>query len=151
MHLPKWTWLVLVVVATAITLLEGYPWLDIQKDEILSPSNPYRNLLIIVNQGYIPISSVEVVCIVNVWAGRRSGANNVGFLNTVLGTYWHEGKFTVPCAHVGINKAPVILAKMTITVSYAVFGLKFRFLRGQQTFHVEALRADDGSYRWTFR
>lgn len=42
---------IIVFATLAITLLEGYPWLSIQTDAILDPSNAYSQMFSIANEG----------------------------------------------------------------------------------------------------
>jgi len=42
--------------ATAITLLEGYPWLSIYEESQLDPANPLPTLFNVANEGHRPAS-----------------------------------------------------------------------------------------------
>ena len=57
-----WVWTLLVVLATAITLEEGYPWLSIAKDEALNERNPYQTMFYVTNEGYLPAVDLRSTC-----------------------------------------------------------------------------------------
>src|ERR1039457_2409174 len=59
---PRWAWVVLVFLATVITLLEGYPWLSVEEGPLLDPNNAYSELFLLKNDGYIPITDLRVIC-----------------------------------------------------------------------------------------
>jgi hypothetical protein len=47
---PVSAWTCIGLLTAVITLLEGYSWLELQKDESLSPKNPFKTMFVIANQ-----------------------------------------------------------------------------------------------------
>jgi hypothetical protein len=166
-----------VFLATAITLLEGYPWLALQRDDSLDPHNPYKTMFLISNEGYFTATNIEVSCQYDFWAtagvghagGKRGPFRSEGNLFTaaIRGSLTHGQSTHLPCVHVlSMNDKPVISepfstfmipadaeferAEMTAVVRYSIFGIDFRKIRLQKTFRLTALRATDGSYRWDY-
>src|SRR5271163_3666205 len=64
-RIPRWFYLSLVVGTLLVTLLEGYPWLSLQKDDSLNSQNPYKTMFVAANDGYVLITDVDVSCIVS--------------------------------------------------------------------------------------
>jgi hypothetical protein len=64
-RIPGWIWGSVVFLTLVITLLEGVPWLSVEENELLDPRNPYSALFYVANDGYAPISDLDVDCIVN--------------------------------------------------------------------------------------
>lgn len=158
---PVWAWTCIGLLTAVITLLEGYSWLELQKDESLSPKNPFKTMFIIVNQGYAPITNIEVDCVSDFNTDRGGRFSNIHLRNRMPKSLWHENKVTLPCLTiVGYSDEPVIpntifgfspaphieSADMTISISYRLFGVFQR----SQAFHLVAFKAADNSYRWGF-
>jgi hypothetical protein len=148
--------------ATAITLLEGYPWISLQKDESLNPANPYRTMFVAVNEGYVPLSSIEVSCISTFKTTTGAFDHNVATY-PIGATIWHEGRFTIPCTHVlkstndpdsgpwitaGVDE--VTEADMDVAISYSILGISMKPFRRSRSFHVKAEKSADSSWHWSF-
>jgi hypothetical protein len=161
----RWVWTTIIVSVTVITLLEGYPWLDLQKDDSLDPNNPYRTMFLVVNQGYAPITHIEADCIFafDTRSGLKFSDNE--FITSIVGVHWHGDKSTLPCIRVveysnephipsDIVQLPpkehIQNANMRIKITYSMLGIDIPPFRRSQTFHVVALAAKDNSYRWEF-
>jgi hypothetical protein len=150
--------------ATTITLFEGYPWIDLQKDETLDRGNPYRMMFVAVNEGYAPLTSIHVDCNWNFTNDSGSTFNDMNKGFDVQSAIWHGGKFTVPCTRLvrlGGETIPsypsaifmggkVASADMTIRISYAIMGINFGYLRRTQSFHLITERGGDGALYWEF-
>jgi hypothetical protein len=148
-----------VAVATALALIEAYPYLDIQKDDSLSATNPYRTMLVARNGGWIPISSVVVDCKADT-NGARFDLSDADTKLPVHGTFWHDGKFTLGCERSieqleipGGNNFIVLprgsqfeSAELRVSIHYSflIFGQR------TQLFHLTGQRADDGTLHWSF-
>ena len=142
-------------------MLEGYPWLSIQRDDSLSTTNPYATLFSVANEGYIPLTDLDANC------GPDFGDTKYtfGIRDSALVYHhfaqWlaHSDRVTLPCFHAinliggtdlaGQLKASDIV-KLTISVSYTFMYINVPFLRRSETFNFSAVRADDGSLHWKF-
>jgi len=153
-------WSGVVFVATVTTLLAAYPWLELQKDESLSPHNPFGSMFVLVNQGYAPVANIEVDC-VSSFDTNGGRFRNIHLRTSIRDNLWHASKVTLPCMRtMGYDCEPYIpnsifgfssdyhveRADMNIEISYRAIGI----FRRSQTFHVVALRAVGNSYRWEF-
>ncbi|MBS1801883.1 MAG: hypothetical protein JST28_00875 [Acidobacteria bacterium] len=156
-----------VVLATVITMLEGYPWITLQKDDSLVPTNPYKFLFYITNEGYFPATNVDVSCSSSF---RASNGNvfrdNIG-QDSIAGPIWHSQKRFLRCTQVlqigneptlhtftlahSRNPTDVIEADMAVTVSRAICWINIRPLRVVSTFHMHAVRKNDGTFQWTYQ
>jgi hypothetical protein len=75
-HRPhSWVWLLFVVLATVITLEEGYPWLSISKDEALNERNPYQTMFYVTNEGYFPALDLRSTCTEGMVDSARNDIN----------------------------------------------------------------------------
>jgi hypothetical protein len=143
-----------VVFATlVITLLEGWPWLSIEKDTQLDPLNPYSEMFVVVNTGYIPITSLDALC-VSSFSGRREKFENMGSRWPGFATYLgHEGRVTIPCfRHISIGSSFAVNPEATldITIIYAFPYLNFTPLRRSQEFRFKAISSTDGTLHWQY-
>ena len=162
--IPPTVYAVLVSLGLLITLLEGYPWLPLQEGGgTINPLNPYKTLFLLVNQGYAPITDIDVQCIPQFkTTDYVSFPGEITVQHPVAGTYWHNGQATLPCVGSvnypdephppgGILLRPNSLiteASMQVKVIYSFLGLRFKQLRRSQTFKLRAIRVADGSFRW---
>ena len=157
--IPLTAYLLLGVLALAITLLEGYPWLSIQRDDSLSSTNPYATALSIANEGYIPVTELDVDCAVDY--GDKD--YTTGIRDSVFAYHnfsqWlaHGDRATLPCLKAATQMAALLpsaktvdVATLTVYVTFAFIHLNLKFLRRTQIFHFTAIRADDGSLHWMF-
>jgi hypothetical protein len=155
-RIPAWGWLCVVVLATAITLLEGYPWLSVQEGERLDPSNPFSELLLVSNEGYVPLVHLDALCQLNLtfengqW--MHTGPQG-GFLFEDFSEYLgHGNRATIPCFRSLDTGGRKIKpgATLTVRLSYAFPGLNLRFLRRSQSFRLKSVVGVDGLPHWTF-
>jgi hypothetical protein len=150
-RIPGWIYGAILISSVLITLLEGYPWLSIQEGSLLDPQNPYSELFSIANGGYAPVSDLSADCIIDLKAGNivigNSGARFDHFAHYLV----HGGNTTIPCFRtIVIDGRPLSSADLTIRITYSFYPLTYRLLRRQQTFKFRAVKASDGSLRWTF-
>lgn len=121
-------------------------------------------MFVATNEGYAPLTDIQVDCIVNFTTDRGLVSKNNTVHFTVATTKLHTGHFTVPCTRtVTANNEPaigewfaigvsgrIVSAEMTINISYSFFGIKLKSLRRSQSFRVVAEKADDKSFHWAF-
>lgn len=152
---------ILAFLALLIALMQGYPWLSLQKDESMDPSKPYSSMFLLTNTGYISATDIDVYCDVSFLAAgnMRIEDANVVFPNAAdeLG---HGGYFTLPCMDSirtiessiqgwRLAQRPVSEASMKIMVRYTMFHIsKFKPLH--RTFHLKAIKAANNEWRWIF-
>jgi len=146
--------------AAVLAIVQGYPRVDLQKDETLNPSNPYRSMFVAVNEGFAPMGKVGVDCLVNFTTSTGGGMKNTMVSQDVPGSFWHSDKFTAPCTDiVQLNSdlpyrsvakmdGAVTSADMTITINYDP--LWMNHLRRAQTFRLVTEKGSDGLLRWAF-
>src|ERR1039458_7481192 len=94
---PAWVWGLLVFLGLAITFLEAYPWLSIEESAFLDPSNPYSQMLEVVNTGYLPVTKLDAKCIVNLRNTEHdiSLANGNFIFRNFVDSLSHEGRVTI--------------------------------------------------------
>jgi hypothetical protein len=153
--LPVAVYAALGVLALLVTLLGSYPWLSIEEGLLLDPFNPYSEMFVVTNTGYIPITNLDAVCNLNMVSGGikiiQSPGSGLIFLNfdNYLG---HEGKTTSPCFHAVGTAFPVEEgATLTMIISYNLWPLTIKPLRRTQTFRFKSVGAKDGSQHWIFQ
>jgi hypothetical protein len=153
-RIPGWVYGIVVVSSIIVTVLEGYPWLSIQRDDSLNSSNPYATVFLISNEGYIPITDLDAYCIPD-YGGTKTFAMHDNTLRYSDFASWlgHASKVTVPCfriftvdSHLGNIESP----KLTISITYAFLHANINSLRRQQTFQFKAVKAEDASWHWTY-
>jgi hypothetical protein len=162
-RVPVSVWLCVVFLATVITLLEGYPWINLQNGDTLNPANPYRTMFEAVNEGYAPLTDIQLLCTIDLTTDKDQILRD-NAVSHVVGTAWHGRRFTIPCTRaVGAGNEPaisgktaywvsgnIISAKMTVKFTYAVCGINIKHLRRSQSFHMVAEKSVDGSFHWSF-
>lgn len=145
------------IFALTITLLEGYPWLSMQRDDLLNADNPYSTLFSITNEGYFPVVDLDAVCVPD-FRGQKVivSGNNISFRG--FAKYLaHSQRASVPCFKaIGGTGLPSLLKnsdqiKLNILIEYSLFGLSVPFLRRSKEFQFSAIKSDDGSLHWTFQ
>jgi hypothetical protein len=159
---PKWVWVMLVVLATTITLLEGYPWLSIEDGPLLDPNDAYSELFQLKNGGYIPVTDLNAFCAPTMAQEKNSlGVSGINFgyagspFDTLanINSLMHDQTVTLPCFQTIALRSGRIPAgsSFDITITYAFFHLNFHPLRRSQTFHFESLIGADHSQHWIRR
>jgi hypothetical protein len=98
-RIPAWVYFFVVTLSVLITLLEGYPWLSIEKDELLNPLDPYSQMFYVINGGYVPTTEMEVTCAPDFMTSRAIGVTGGGFrwAGTDIPYLGHGDKATLPC------------------------------------------------------
>jgi hypothetical protein len=156
---PGWCWTLIVIFSVLITVLEAYPWLSIQRDDSLDPSNPYATTFIVTNDGYLPITDLDVICDPEVVYNQRgmgyfSVSENDMHFPPFSSYLAHSEKTTLPCFDVlnmdtgmasGIRKA-----NLTVTVTYAFIHPNIKPLRRSQRFSFHGVKGKDGSWHWIY-
>jgi hypothetical protein len=152
-RIPRWLYWFVVLFATVITLAEGYPWLSIQRGEMIDPLNPYSEAFDVSNGGYIPITNIGVICGLNFTDSRGNKFNNFLVKFPQFADYLeHNGTATVPCFRsVAANNWPLESgAELTVTISYAFYHANLPFLRRSQTFRFKSIVDKSGLHHWLY-
>ena len=160
-RIPGWLYAAVCFLALVISLLGGYPWLSIQRDDSFSTTNPYGTAFSIANDGYIPVADLEAVC----YQEFGNNAHTFGSFDNDLRyphfaqSLWHSDRATLPCFRLqnflsgpGVSqmlKASQVV-NLTIFVNYAFMGFNAKILRRTQSFKFRAVAAEDGSWHWIF-
>lgn len=163
-RLPRWIYVSITVVVIIIGLMQSYPWLSIQKDESLDPTNPFQTKFSVSNDGYIPIFELSAVCVVGFETDHGIKVSN----STVHTNYfaWHLGHsdratipldlvYRVPAAGIGAigiaNGEKIVSANMVIRISYSFFPFAVKNFRQSQSFSLRtAPFPQDGLPHWEF-
>ena len=138
------------LVAAYIGLVAFWPWLGIEQSGSLDPHNPYQTLFFITNEGFLPITDVNVTCILTTTSiGQHVTVN--GFPMTYTNQVpWlaYKHKFSLPCwaALSGIHTYDT--AFLTVSVDYKIVHLP---VHRPQIFHVQGAKARDGTWQWLYR
>lgn len=149
---PSYLYWFCAICAIAIGISQGYPWLHLEKDYSLNPSNPFAQRWLVVNGGYIPVTDLDAVCIAN--ATQRATGSTYGDIRDTRKQFadylGHDGRVTVPCLTIWTGTKPIFDegATLDITISYAFYHLNLQMLRRSQAFHFRSKRAIDGSQGW---
>jgi hypothetical protein len=163
-RIPRWVYLLLVLLTLAVTSLQGYPWLSIQRDDSLSSTNPFRTTFSIANEGYIPITDIDVDCTMS-FSGENAAVrvfdNTLGFEGFARQLV-HGDRITLPCFQ-AINEMSQTIngvdfdnpknfqhCGLTISISYALVYVNFKRLRRSQNFNFATELADDHSLHWVY-
>ena len=138
-----------------VTLLEGWPWLRVEKDFSLDSKNPFSETFLVVNGGYLPITNLNANCTVGFIANSpqiknaHTSDSEIGFQH--FAHYLaHDGRATIPCFQsVGIE-GPILISEATliIKINYAFPHADLKLLRPSQKFNFRSIRAKDGSQHW---
>jgi hypothetical protein len=154
-RIPAWGYVSVVFLSIAITLAEGYPWLSIQENTYLDPGDSFSQMFSVTNQGYVPLTDVDVSCFPNFETDNhgivRRNAFNFSEVAHYLG---HAGTVTIPCftipkkLELGGKKLPG--ATLEVTVTYALYHVNLKRLRRSQHFAFSSVAAKDGSQHWVF-
>lgn len=153
LKLPKWVWVALVVLATVITLLEGYPWLSVEEGARLDERNPYSTLFSVTNEGYIPATDFDSDCSLSFTDNERSNFNTTVVNHHFAQRLNHAGKATLPCFRsvlLGQYASFTRVGDLTETVTYSLYPFSFKFLRKRQVFRFSAVSGQDGKMHWIF-
>jgi hypothetical protein len=155
--IPTWVRWFLSVFGVAVALVQLRPSLNLQKDESLSPNNPYRTMFVVANDGYIPITNIVVTCLSNS-GGNKFKISNSGMTIPIEGTFGHNRHFTLPCTNL-INGTPDSLdafklprgskfdqAELTVYIHYSFLGA----FNHSEKFLLKAEPADNGSLHWAY-
>lgn len=155
-------WTILGGLAILGTLLEVYPWLSIQDTGMLNPSNPYSELFLVVNEGYVPVTNLNAEC--NISFQSSTGAvfrNNTVIFRNFADYLAHEGRVTAPCfgsvEEIHSHILPSVRigdalpgSRLTIKITYAFSYLNIGVLRRSQRFRFQSIASKDNSQRWEF-
>ena len=145
-RLPAAIWWSVGAFAIFATLLQAYPWLAIEQGSLLNPSNPYSELFVVSNQGYIPLAHVDAACVVNYDSPNSHFRNSGTRFPNFAGYLSHGSSATVPCfMTLDTNQVPTG-ARLDVMISYALYPLDFR--RHIQVFHFVNIIGIDGQPHW---
>ena|SRR6266478_4220339 len=142
-----------IVFATLlITLLEGWPWLAVEKDVFLDPYSPYSQLFVVVNTGYSPVTHLAATCRADFdWPLGGYMHNASAYMGEFADYLEHEGRVTIPCFRFIVGRFNVKPgAKLSIEVTYAFPYANIPMLRRSQTFKFSAIVSPSGTVQWQY-
>jgi hypothetical protein len=153
--IPTWVKAVVIPATLLITLFQAYPWLSIQKDVVLDPKNPYSQMFLLRNTGYIPITSLDANCIMAFTDNHGNTWDRVSVPSPRFAGYLaHDWQTTVPCFNaIDVRHNAIEIsagAFLNVHISYAFFYVNISPLRRSQEFHFKSVIAKDGTQHWTF-
>jgi hypothetical protein len=137
-----------------ITLLEGYPWLSVQQNDYLDPTDPYSQMFSVTNQGYIPLTDIAVHCTPNFHTSTFFTWQDVDMLfPDTASQLAHAETVTLPCFKIfrdlWLGRGPVIPgATLRIDIEYAFYHLNMKTLRRSQSFWVRSVAGKNNSQHW---
>jgi hypothetical protein len=155
--IAEWLFGILAAFASLIALAEVYPWVSIQGDTILDPTNPYSQMFSISNEGYIPLTDIIAQCKPDFSTTTRLRIRHSNIASSYLADYLrHGGRVTLPCFRI-----PAMLggagfgdisgeSRMNIDISYDLYYVSAKFLRRHQTFNFKSVIAKDKTQHWEF-
>lgn len=156
---PRVSQWIVVVVGLLAAALSLYPWLSVEERNFLDPSNPYSQLFDLVNNGYIPVTNLDVSCKFGTTINGQH-IHNVKFEDAGRSVHnfaeyvAHNGRTTIPCFNmINSTGAPLSMSEgstLNVTISYAFFYANLRYLRRSQTFRFKSLAAKDGTQHWQY-
>lgn len=151
-RIPVWVKAIVIPATLLITLLEGWPWLTVEKDVFLDPYNPYSELFVVVNTGYVPATHLTAECIVNFDMPNGGYIHNARSFSGEFASYLeHENRATLPCfrtigGRISMNPG----ATLGISVTYAFPYLNVPLLRRSQTFKFSTVASPNGAVQWQY-
>jgi hypothetical protein len=164
-RIPRWFYLSIVLGTLIVTLLEGYPWLSIQRDDSLSSTNPLATTFSISNEGYVPVTDLQANCTFSF--GNKDSPmhvqnNTIGYDDYFSTWLPHGATVTTPCFDALEHMAAIIIGppykdprnfietSLIISISYSFFHINQKRFRRLQTFHFSMVRGDDNSPHWIY-
>jgi hypothetical protein len=149
------TWLLLSLIAVLVGLYQAWPSLSVEEGARVDERNPYSTLFSVANEGYLPVTDLDVICHANFSVGRGTAQDNDFAWNQFAKILRHSEKSTIPCFKIvgfGPNGSPPFstVGDLTATVSYSPWPLKIRWMRRTQEFHFKAFQGPDGHFVWTY-
>src|SRR5216684_2527871 len=123
-RVPGWLWAFIVCATLVVTLLEGVPWLSIDENGVLNPSNPLENLFSVTNGGYVAVTDLDAYCDISFQDKAGTHASHMGATFPHFADYLsHSGRATIPCFKaVQMNSWPSVTdADLTITITYSLY------------------------------
>jgi hypothetical protein len=148
----KLLWTILGALAILGTLIEIYPWLSIEEDALLDPHNPFSELFVVTNEGYIPVTDLDALCTGNGSVSARGNTfANIRREDRRFADYLGKGgRVTAPCFRLMHGISPDSGATLDIKITYAFYHLNLSLLRRSQTFYFKSIIGDDGAQHWQF-
>jgi hypothetical protein len=148
----RWLGSFVAFLAALAGLYAAYPWLSVEKDEMLDPNNPYSEMFLVGNGGYVPTTEMQVQCSPDFVTDKdnyvlRSSLDIANFQIDYLG---HGGTATLPCFELvrTFSFSRLKRAKLTIKITYAFIHLNISWLRKSQSFQFVATLGSDGHLHW---
>jgi hypothetical protein len=134
-RIPTWVKAAVVGATLLITLLEGWPWLSVDEQSFLNPSNPYSQMFKVINTGYLPVTDLGAQCRVDFTDQHQDRVNDVTGIYPHFADYLaHDGQATIPCFRLVETNQVNAGASLNIVISHDLFYVGSRFLRKSQTF-----------------
>lgn len=150
-RIPAWIWVALAFLSIVVAMLQAYPWLSIQETISLDPSNPYSELFLLVNEGYLPVTNLDADCGFSFEASPRINIQrNIAEFPNFARFVPHSGMVTLPCFRTVTGTWQFTSAQLNVTATYSYYGIPWQLFRRHQTFLFRAVKASDGSLHWTY-
>jgi hypothetical protein len=116
----------------------------------VSLSDPYTEMFTLTNEGYAPVTQLQIDCLLKIRAIKFGQEGGFSFPMRapidparVLG---HESRITVPCIVKISGLEPTAGSKLDITISYAFWHLNLPWLRRSETFHFLSIGSTDSQH-----
>jgi hypothetical protein len=160
-RVPGWLYALAGFVGLLISLLSVYPWLSIAEGDRLDPANPYSQMFVAKNEGYLPIFSPDITCDehIKMTADGKSDFLNLNGINihaSYPSSIVHGGTFTASCYTLKFDISPgpgpiafnVPGSMLDIKITYAFWRTNRPFWRRSQKFHFETRSWDGKTQQW---
>ena len=153
----RWSAATIAFLAAVSGLYAAYPWLSVQKDELLDPSNQFSEMFVVKNDGYIPTTDMEVLCVPFFETSKHVAFDGIAqrwptFNISYLG---HDGFATLPCFQIpevlSNFGTPKGTSRLIIEIRYAYYHLNTRRLRRSQSFEFVSTPNANGVQHWMFK
>jgi len=154
-RVPRSLWSLIVAFSVLIGVWGALPSISITEGDRLDATDPFSQIFIAKNEGYLPIFSPEIGCVMYRKVGWATASDflvvkfnpNAPYPPFII----HAGTFTASCyaGHLTPDNSPnpipfsVPGSKLDITITYGFWPTSRPFWRRSQTFHFET-RASDG-------
>jgi len=153
-RIPAWAYVALGMLAALIGIIQSYPFFSCTEGARLQPSDPYSQMFVLTNEGYIPVTNPQISCLYQMKIVEYGTSTFISIPIMPVVSHpnilAHGGRVTASCyAQVkGITVVPG--SKLDVTINYAFWHMDFSWLRRSQTFHLQSVGGADNTVYWQF-